>query len=220
MLPQQPDSFNGFYTLPDTLKVRYRQSLPGFHAITGCDFNPAFFRKGKSKPYKTLKKYPEYQEAFKNFDLFIAARASQVAVGVQLRRMHSVLMFRLVYCSTSFTSGGRSTTATDAQRFDVQTCLLQHELHNATGTTATDAQRFDVQTCLLQHELHKWRSVQLRRMHSVLMFRLVYCSTSFTSGGRSTTATDAQRFDVQTCLLQHELHKWRSEYNCDGCTAF
>ncbi|GBP85923.1 hypothetical protein EVAR_83536_1 [Eumeta japonica] len=68
MLPQQPDSFNGFYTLPDTLKVRYRQSLPGFHAITGCDFNPAFFRKGKSKPYKTLKKYPEYQEAFKNFD--------------------------------------------------------------------------------------------------------------------------------------------------------
>ncbi|GBP18883.1 hypothetical protein EVAR_62888_1 [Eumeta japonica] len=68
MLPQQPDSFNGFYTLPDTLKVRYRQSLPGFHAITGCDFNPAFFRKGKSKPYKTLKKYPEYQEAFKNFE--------------------------------------------------------------------------------------------------------------------------------------------------------
>ncbi|GBP10728.1 hypothetical protein EVAR_6285_1 [Eumeta japonica] len=51
-----------------TLKVRYRQSLPGFHAITGCDFNPAFFRKGKSKPYKTLKKYPEYQEAFKNFE--------------------------------------------------------------------------------------------------------------------------------------------------------
>ncbi|GBP03238.1 hypothetical protein EVAR_2660_1 [Eumeta japonica] len=37
MLPQQPDSFNGFYTLPDTLKVRYRQSLPGFHAITETD---------------------------------------------------------------------------------------------------------------------------------------------------------------------------------------
>lgn len=43
------------------------QSLPGFHAITGCDFNPAFFRKGKLTPYKTLKKYPENQEAFKNF---------------------------------------------------------------------------------------------------------------------------------------------------------
>lgn len=35
------------------------QGLPGFHAITGCDFNPAFFRKGKLKPYKILKKYPE-----------------------------------------------------------------------------------------------------------------------------------------------------------------
>ncbi|XP_050679443.1 uncharacterized protein LOC126975556 [Leptidea sinapis] len=43
------------------------QSLPGFHAITGCDFNPALFRKGKLRPYKILKKDPEYQEAFKNF---------------------------------------------------------------------------------------------------------------------------------------------------------
>ncbi|GBP87230.1 hypothetical protein EVAR_59126_1 [Eumeta japonica] len=24
--------------------------------------------------------------------------------------------------------------------------------------------------------------------------------------------------DVQTSLLQHELHMWRLEYNCDGCT--
>ncbi|GBP19071.1 hypothetical protein EVAR_83383_1 [Eumeta japonica] len=29
---------------------------------------------------------------------------------------------------------------------------------------------------------------------------------------------DAHRFDVHTCLLQHELHKWRPGYNCDGCT--
>ncbi|GBP62742.1 hypothetical protein EVAR_56260_1 [Eumeta japonica] len=31
-----------------------------------------------------------------------------------------------------------------------------------------------------------------KMMDSVSMFRLVYCSTSFTSGGQSTTATDAQ----------------------------
>ncbi|GFY44965.1 uncharacterized protein TNIN_226101 [Trichonephila inaurata madagascariensis] len=43
------------------------QSLFGYHAIIGCDFNRAFFRKGKLKPYKTLKKNPEYQEAFKSF---------------------------------------------------------------------------------------------------------------------------------------------------------
>ncbi|GBP22891.1 hypothetical protein EVAR_95291_1 [Eumeta japonica] len=24
----------------------------------------------------------------------------------------------------------------------------------------------------------------------------------------------------ETCLLQHEFHKWRPEYNCDGCTFF
>ncbi|GFW42038.1 uncharacterized protein TNCV_1904961 [Trichonephila clavipes] len=43
------------------------QSLPEYHAITGWGFNRAFFRKGKLKPYKTLKKFPEYLEAFKNF---------------------------------------------------------------------------------------------------------------------------------------------------------
>ncbi|GFY54384.1 uncharacterized protein TNIN_203761 [Trichonephila inaurata madagascariensis] len=30
------------------------QSLPEYHAITACDFDRAFFRKGKLKPYKTL----------------------------------------------------------------------------------------------------------------------------------------------------------------------
>ncbi|GBP18963.1 hypothetical protein EVAR_78431_1 [Eumeta japonica] len=29
---------------------------------------------------------------------------------------------------------------------------------------------------------------------------------------------DGQRFDVQTDLLQHELHKWRLDYHNDGCT--
>lgn len=26
-------------------------ALPAFHALTGCDFNPAFFRKGKKRPF-------------------------------------------------------------------------------------------------------------------------------------------------------------------------
>lgn len=43
------------------------QSLPGFHAITGCDYNPALFRKGKLKPYKLLKKSNESQKAFIKF---------------------------------------------------------------------------------------------------------------------------------------------------------
>lgn len=39
------------------------KSLPGLHAITGCDYNPAFFRQAKSKPFKILKNYVEFQEA-------------------------------------------------------------------------------------------------------------------------------------------------------------
>ena len=43
------------------------KSLPGLHAITGCDYNPAFFRKAKLKPFKLLKKYVEFQQAFLKF---------------------------------------------------------------------------------------------------------------------------------------------------------
>lgn len=38
-------------------------SLPGFHALTGCDYNPSFFKKGKIRPYQILKKNQRYQQA-------------------------------------------------------------------------------------------------------------------------------------------------------------
>lgn len=38
--------------------------LPGFHALTGCDYNPAFFGKGKAKPYKIFISDEKYQTAF------------------------------------------------------------------------------------------------------------------------------------------------------------
>lgn len=40
------------------------QSLSGFHALTGCDSNPSFLRRGKKKPYQLLKKNICYQKAF------------------------------------------------------------------------------------------------------------------------------------------------------------
>lgn len=43
------------------------RSLPGFHALTGCDFNPAFFKKGKQRPFNILMKKYEYQQAFMQF---------------------------------------------------------------------------------------------------------------------------------------------------------
>lgn len=46
------------------------RSLPAFHAITGCDFNPAFSKKGKQRPLNILKNNEEYQQAFhKHFSL-------------------------------------------------------------------------------------------------------------------------------------------------------
>ena len=31
-------------------KLNYIQALPGVYAFTGCDYTPAFFRKGKKRP--------------------------------------------------------------------------------------------------------------------------------------------------------------------------
>lgn len=34
-------------------------ALPAFHAVTGCDFNAAFFRKGKNRPFAIMRKSPD-----------------------------------------------------------------------------------------------------------------------------------------------------------------
>ncbi|XP_054725586.1 uncharacterized protein LOC129235656 [Anastrepha obliqua] len=51
-------------TLHEKLGEIMCQSLPGFHALTGCDFNPALFRKGKQRPLQILKKNEDLQKAF------------------------------------------------------------------------------------------------------------------------------------------------------------
>lgn len=40
------------------------RSLPGFHSFTGCDFSPAFSRKGKKQPFAQLEKNLKSQVAF------------------------------------------------------------------------------------------------------------------------------------------------------------
>ncbi|GBP40287.1 hypothetical protein EVAR_83977_1 [Eumeta japonica] len=39
-------------------------SLAVLHAFTGSDFNPAFYRKGKNRPFKVLEKSGKFQDAF------------------------------------------------------------------------------------------------------------------------------------------------------------
>ena len=47
-----------------TLGEKLCSALPGFHAITGCDYIPAFFGKGKNRPWKLLQDNEDIQEAF------------------------------------------------------------------------------------------------------------------------------------------------------------
>lgn len=46
------------------LGVQLCASLPAFHALTGCDFTPSFYRKGKQKPFSLLRGNEKYQKAF------------------------------------------------------------------------------------------------------------------------------------------------------------
>lgn len=48
--------------------MSYVKLKPGFHAITGCDYNPAFFRKGKQCPFKILSQSEKYTKAFSDLE--------------------------------------------------------------------------------------------------------------------------------------------------------
>lgn len=40
------------------------EALPGFYAITGCDYIPSFYNKGKTRPFKKLEKSEDHQNTF------------------------------------------------------------------------------------------------------------------------------------------------------------
>jgi hypothetical protein len=48
--------------LYQTLGPHLCSSLPGFHALTGCDFNPAFYLKRKKKPFQILRNSQTYTQ--------------------------------------------------------------------------------------------------------------------------------------------------------------
>ena len=48
----------------ESLGASICDALPGFHAFTGCDFNPSFYRRGKRGPFNLLFSNKKYQEAF------------------------------------------------------------------------------------------------------------------------------------------------------------
>ncbi|GFY39740.1 hypothetical protein TNIN_273071 [Trichonephila inaurata madagascariensis] len=53
-------SINDLY---QDLGISLSKALPCFHAITRCDYTPAFFRKGKLRPFKLVEKSVEHQLA-------------------------------------------------------------------------------------------------------------------------------------------------------------
>lgn len=50
--------------LHKALGTNLSAALPAFHAFTGCDFNPAFFRKGKKRPFSIMTNSEEFTECF------------------------------------------------------------------------------------------------------------------------------------------------------------
>lgn len=47
-----------------TLGADLASSLPAYHAFTGCDYNPAFYGKGKNRPLKLLIQSTKFMKAF------------------------------------------------------------------------------------------------------------------------------------------------------------
>lgn len=56
--------------LYESLGTKVCDSLPAFHALTGCDFNPAFFRKGKKRPFLLLRNSDKYMDALTNLSKY------------------------------------------------------------------------------------------------------------------------------------------------------
>lgn len=50
--------------LYSTLSPNVCKALPAFHAFTGCDYNPSFYRKAKARPYNILTSSTEFVQAF------------------------------------------------------------------------------------------------------------------------------------------------------------
>ena len=56
--------FSDITKLAHNLGMQVAQSLPAFHAFTGCDFSPSFIGKGKTRPLNIILKYADCQIAF------------------------------------------------------------------------------------------------------------------------------------------------------------
>ena len=56
-----------FSAISAKLGPQLSNALPGFHAFTGCDYCPAFARKGKIAPLKILENNVSFQRAFSYF---------------------------------------------------------------------------------------------------------------------------------------------------------
>lgn len=50
--------------LLETLGVNLSAPLPAIHALKGCDYNPFFFKKGKTRPYNVFIKSDKIIKCF------------------------------------------------------------------------------------------------------------------------------------------------------------
>ena len=58
------DKFRKVKSLDDSLSDMQKNALIGLHAVTGCDQNSSFLRKGKLSCWKVLEENPDLLDAF------------------------------------------------------------------------------------------------------------------------------------------------------------
>lgn len=69
--------------LYEKLGTNVCSALPGFHALTGCDFNPAFYVKGKNKPLQLLRKSQSCMIALSDITNILDCTLNEVFVIIE-----------------------------------------------------------------------------------------------------------------------------------------
>ncbi|CAH0563075.1 unnamed protein product [Brassicogethes aeneus] len=149
------------------LGVRICRALPGLHAFTGCDYNPAFYGKGKIKPWKILKKSPKVQKAFEDLGENDIDPASYEVIeefvcniynikGIQKVNEARLAMFETIYKQDEAKLFKRKIRNTDASNFPLSADELHQHLLRTTYITQLWLNADQKNPTIKRPEEHGW----------------------------------------------------------------
>lgn len=115
-------------------------ALPAFHAFTGCDYNPSFFKKGKNRPFSILLNSPRFQSIFINLSTASEESYIEVVQAIQeftcymygLQTVCSVNKARAIIFSKTYNSDTNEIFRKNIKSFDASSlppCYSELEQH-------------------------------------------------------------------------------------------